>query len=401
MKIDLKALLVFLLIVSQICGLYGGFLQVPRFFALLFLPILIKELKYSKFVIDSKILYFSFFYLLFGVISVFRMINSLEAVKEVAYGVINFVIFIEVLCFTIASKVNNIKLIAASISILVILTIPIGMYEIFTDKHFSNSKFGEDNIVGGLGIIKQYAAITFGNYNLYNHLLAIFSPFLLVAFSFSNLRVKFILIISLLGVLFILLTNGSRGALISFLISIFLFFLFFLNVRKSAKVAFGLFFLILCGIGFLYVSTNSQFIYIVNRLSEKGFNDSARNELIKIGVDMFLDTNYMGIGAGNFEEVAKNKYNSEILAPHNVFIELLSQYGIIVFILFLNILFNIFRKIKGSVGVVRYVLITSLLIFPIAFTINSVYLSNPYLWVYLACLYIFCKDKFISFNYND
>lgn len=383
-----KQYFIIAIILSQIFGLYGGMLQAPRLMAILALPFLLSKLLGNRELSDSKIVPFFFFYILISVISCFRVIDPVNALKDMCYALINFLLFVELVSFSNYNKGDRLKLIAGSVSMFLMLTIPVALIEILFNFHFSNSRFGDDALVGGVGVLKRYAAITFGNYNLYNHLIAIFYPFLLISFKCSSWRIKPIFILSMLLILYVLLINGSRGALLCFLVSNLIFFLFYFIKRTGVKIAFAVLFLSCLFYLFLNIFSNDEFSFVAGRISSKGFQDESRSNLLAIGLDMLIETNFFGVGAGNFSNYVERNYNSNILVPHNLFIELVSQYGILVLMLFMLLLFSIFIKIKSTNGLIQFLLITSLINFPIAFVINSVYLNNPYLWIYLACLFI-------------
>lgn len=381
------------IILSQIFGLYGGMLQAPRLMAILALPFLLSNFLGKRELSDSKVLPFFFFYILVSVISCFRVLDPINALKDMCYALINFLLFIELISFSNHNKADRLKLIAGSISMFLMLTIPIALVEILVNFHFSNSKFGDDALVGGVGVLKRYAAITFGNYNLYNHIIAIFYPFVLISFKNSSWKMKPIFIVSMLLILYILLINGSRGALLCFLVSNLIFFLFYFIKRTDVKIGFAAFFL--CGLFYLFINifSNDEFAFVAGRITSKGFQDESRSNLLAIGLDMLIETNFFGVGAGNFSNYVERNYNNNILVPHNLFVELVSQYGLIVLLLFISMLFAIFINIKKTKGVIQFLLITSLINLPIAFVINSVYLSNPYLWIYLACLFIASRSE--------
>src|SRR5690606_1595397 len=108
-------------------------------------------------------------------------IDNSVILKELVYVLVNFLIFIEIVvfCRKIGPKSTNILI--YSFSSFILLTIPFALIEIIFNIHFSNAKLGEDAVIGGIGIAKRYASITFGNYNLYNHILILGLPFVLTS----------------------------------------------------------------------------------------------------------------------------------------------------------------------------------------------------------------------------
>ncbi|QRA42239.1 O-antigen ligase [Chryseobacterium cucumeris] len=381
-----------ILIISQIFGLYGGMLQAPRILAILFLPLLIRDLN-KKLIKGKEVLLFFFSFIMYCVLSMlFLTFNNDQSLKEFAYALINFIIFIEILNFSKYLSLN--KLINGWV-IFVLLSIPIAIIEINFNLHFSNSKFGDDTVLGGVGTIRKYAAITFGNYNLYNHLLAISFPFILAKLKFiSSKFFKILYILFILAIVWVVLTNASRGTMLCLLISTIIYIIFYSSKSISKTIIYTFISIIVSFAGYIYVMNNASFSYLKTRIEQKGLEDNSRKEMINVGIDMFINSKFLGVGAGNFSETASKMTKNPILVPHNLFIELLSQYGIVVFFTFLLLLYKIFnpKKIFKKREIPNYILLGSLLVMPLAFTINSVYLNNPYMWIWLASLY--CISSF-------
>ncbi|MDQ0595112.1 O-antigen ligase [Chryseobacterium ginsenosidimutans] len=384
----IKNYIPFILIVSQIFGLFGGMLQVPRVLAIIFLPVLIKN--FHKEILNNKIIVaFFFIYCLDCIISMlFLTENSVNAFKDFCYSLINCVIFIEIVNFSYNRKSAYLL---KSWLIYLVLTIPIALIEISYNIHLPNSKFGDDTLIGGVGTEKIYAAITYGNYNLYNYIISISFPFLIACL--SVLKRKFIVFTIILLIFYIVLMNGSRGAFICLIISLLIYIIFYSSNSINKKVVIIAVSSFLLTGGIYYIFQSDKFTYLQTRLLSKGLEDNTREEMINIGLQMFIDSKFVGVGASNFSDEAVLYTTSNVVAPHNIFIELISQYGLIVFLLFLALLYysfsvkHLFEKRKKNY--LHYIFVTSLVIFPISHTINSVYLSNPYLWIFLATLYSF------------
>ncbi|MDM1521196.1 O-antigen ligase family protein [Myroides odoratimimus] len=390
---DARGIYVLLLIISQIFGLYGGMLQLPRVVAILLLPAFLNSSSFYKDIRETKAFLFFYFFIFFSLLSFLKVIDYLSVIKEICYACVNFLIFAEIIVFAKSSRVDSFRLITFSVTTFVFLTLPIGLVEIMFNLHFSNSIFGSDNIIGGLGISKRYAAITFGNYNLYNHLLAIFFPFVLAFYStVKNRFIKNVTFVSIILVGYILLINGSRGAILCYLLAIIIFYLFYKKNLKY-RTLYNFLFLIVFTAIVLFVLNSDEFVYIISRMSEKGVGDDSRANLIEMGVNMLIDSNLLGVGAGNFTNYVQYNFNSDILVPHNIFVEIFSQYGIIVFGAFIYMLIVLCKNLRNLKNESHFIVLTSLLIFSLAFVINSVYLSNPYLWIYLASLFVVSKNK--------
>ncbi|MDM1517656.1 O-antigen ligase family protein [Myroides odoratimimus] len=372
-----------ILIVSQIFGLYGGMLQIPRVFAIVFLPILISNFN-QDLLKQRRVFYFFFVFIFHCLFSIFLAKEHSDSVlKEFCYAIINFIIFLEIVNFSISEKENTLF---KSWIFFVALTIPIALFEIKFNIHFPSSKFGNDDIIGGVGMLRTYAAINYGNYNLYNYILSVSFPIVLIGFKLlKHIRSKIFYSIIPISVLYIVLINGSRGALVCLLLCMLIYIMLFSSKKMMKRV----FLFFITSIVFLLVFLSNNFSYIGTRIEAKGLEDNKRLEMINIGLDMLIDSNLLGVGPGNFERVAGDYTTGAILAPHNVFIEVLAQYGLFVFFLFIILILycfplNLIFRYKDNRQII---LIMTLFTFLIAHTINSVYLSNPYFWIFLATLY--------------
>jgi len=137
------------------------------------------------------------------------------------------------------------------------------------------------------------------------------------------------------------------------------------------------------------------FDVIALRFATQGFEDVGRLENIRAGWDALLNSNFFGIGTGNYIFVMKNKYHLSNPSPHNLFSELAVQYGIIILFCFILLLFKILKLgLKNKNQINKYFIIISLSIFPISSIIDSSYLLGVPLWMYLASLMIIADKRF-------
>ena len=385
-----------LIIFSQIFGLFGGVFQVTRLLALASIPLLITSLRDCKMTKDMKIAGFLFIlFITIGLLSVFYSINQENSLKEALYMSINCLLFFEIIFFY---KKANKPLYSLCLGWLffVLSTLTLSFYEIQYDYHLELSYYQSDTLIGGLGNLKRFASVTFGNYNLYNFNLVLALPFVLsLLFNSNNKKEKLISFFALISIFFIILTNASRGALLSSIIMLFIFVLAFYRNNVFFLKKFLVTFLLILSSVFFWLFYLDNFDYLAFRLSNAGFEDQGRMDLVRIGIDMLLNSNFVGIGAGNFSDNVRMNYNSYLEAPHNIFIEIISQYGLIVFIFFIILLFRIYKKIVNANLISKTLLISTLLTFPITFVINSNYINHVYVWIYLASLFVIFKDKIV------
>lgn len=104
----------------------------------------------------------------------------------------------------------------------------------------------------------------------------------------------------------------------------------------------------------------------------KNFNSSAYGEIYKVGLSMFLDNPITGIGINNYQKSCINisKYKNLMLNydcashPHNLYLQWLSEGGIITFISFLLLLFSILYFLFNgrNNNIIKYISIACILI---------------------------------------
>src|SRR5690606_41057153 len=107
------SIILFILIFSQLLGLYGGMLQAPRVIGILFLPLLLRELHVLN-KIDRSTTVFFFLFFTTATISIFHSLDNWIVVKEICYILINAVLFFEILYFAYKSGPSGPKIIILS-----------------------------------------------------------------------------------------------------------------------------------------------------------------------------------------------------------------------------------------------------------------------------------------------
>jgi O-antigen ligase len=161
-------------------------------------------------------------------------------------------------------------------------------------------------------------------------------------------------VISLMGVIAVIgvmLGTGSRGPILSALISLFLSFFFFYrqNMRVVARV-----FLMIGGIiVFLAAGSNLlpgrsmqriEMFFSSEGLTTRHENESVleRENAIAVSVEK-IRTSPMGIGVGGFERITRT-HGRAMVYPHNLLLELLMENGWITGMIFLTIILIALRR---------------------------------------------------------
>lgn len=140
-------------------------------------------------------------------------------------------------------------------------------------------------------------------------------------------------------------------------------------------------------------------------------SQNIRISLIKNGLYLLKRSNYLGVGPAGFF----NAHNLEndlpfntrgIKNPHNYPIEIVSQYGVLVFLLFCSILLLIFYyimvyfKINGFTSSLFFSL-SLLTTYVIMSNSNSSFLPLPINWVMFSILIVYTDTRIIKIRKND
>lgn len=383
-------------------GGIGNAFQPIRVFIILFIPIILFKNKKNLFSFcrDESIIFSIWF--IYSVVSIPFAYNITESISESLYLLLYFLGFFVFIYF--AKNGNNPqKSILIGWILLFSVTLPITLVELFFDIHLPISVQGEGNVMNygnGLVIERNFASVTFGNLNQYNTILTYILPFVFSFFLYSIKKSdKRLITISLSLVLtlsYIIIINSSRAAIASLLITITIFMLYIVKNIKSL-----LFFTLFFSLFFFILINNfpETFIVIASRIQMQGFGDHSRSEIIKNGLNALANSFYLGVGSGNFKAVMANVYKLELTAPHNLFLEVLVQYGLIIFTFFVLEFFRFFKRLWGIKKThYKFLVFTSLCLLPFSSIINSGYLLNASFWILFYSLYVVSDKRFSNEN---
>jgi len=244
---------------------------------------------------------------------------------------------------------------------------------------------------------------TLGQPNNFGAFLVLSTPFIiwsLVTSTKAYLRIFYIFLAIFSLVLSIFSTSkiGFFGIII-----LYLFYFVFLTGSLRVKIATALVVALLIVGGIAVHSFYS--IPLLNELGTiftagvhlKGSN-LVRLNLTLVGLDFAADTRGIGVGGGNYSYLmargAGRYWTGHIINPHNWWIEILAQYGILVFLFFVFYLLYLLRiaivAIKGctdsSTRALCQFAMLSLLGYAMAAVSNSSYMTQPENWFFLASL---------------
>lgn len=382
-----------LIVALLVVGDLGGALQPVRLISLLLFPLVLKSVFKINLIVSRLALFFLFW---FGYIfiSLIWTSNFFEGVKEVFYYFTHFILFMLIQVFS-KRAYNPLKSIIYGWLLFFMLSTPIALYELFTDWHFPSSQFSSNyiqNLGDGLVYQKKFSAINFLNYNTYVTILCFSTPFIFAYLLIVN-RVKLQIVgwLNILFLLYILLMNASRGGIICFFLYLILFVFFYKHVRFRAKnVILFILSVILLGVFIFYSSLLFEQIQARFVARTSIFEDSSRWNLIHSAMKLFLGTWGIGTGVGSIE-TSMRYVSSGVVAPHNLFFEILVQYGLLIFVGFLMFIFGLFKCVYRYPyrTISKFIIYGSVLSLPFVFVINAGYLLMPSFWVYISSLLLF------------
>ena len=383
----------FFLIISLAFGNIGGAYQIPRVLAVLALPFAMKAGGIKNRYIYPVFLFFVLLYA-YGFFSLIWSPDISNGLKEAIYLPVHMVFFLEIILFARQSD-NAINTISWAWSVLVLITSIIAIWEINSGSHLWLSKFQEGAWFRDEEelIQHQFASCTFGNYNAYVTVLVLCQIFLLYAINQTNNRLlRFVGLLGLIEVIYIIGNNASRGGIVCTII-VFGFLLWY-SLRRVSRKGIGMFLLILLIFLIIVYLWGEQFGYFLSLRTQDSslLKDESRLSLYRSAVEVTFVT-YFGLGAGmggGLEAMHIHRGGSSLWAVHNFFAEFLVDYGIVWFLVLLifivkMLITGIMLREKRINMVVLAALFTLL---PMS-VINSGYLDQVSTWAYFSSLFVF------------
>lgn len=267
-----------------------------------------------------------------------------------------------------------------------------GLYEITTGNHFAYA-LESRNLGGDLGDF-PYASGFFGNYNDFSVFLCMSLPFVLLSmFKERNVLMTTILISLYAVMIFIVFVNTSRGCIAfaltcSFVILFKLVKKYFLVVL-SASLFMSFVANYTDAVGYL-----SKILF--TRLEYSGFSDRERLDLLWAGIEGVREYWGMGMGVGSFESYLMLNYPALIASPHNIFLEIAANFGLVslvTFMLWLIVLFAAARKSEEGIDTNQLIVRSCLLGLPVLGAVSSQAIVYIYWFGWLATLAAFAAPQ--------
>lgn len=387
----------FLLIVSTINGRYGLFIP-SSVFTLFFIPHLIKNQEILRYKKIGPVTFFLLLWIFYAVVSFLWAPDFHEAYVSSLMIFINSMSFLEIIVFSMKAN-SPIKTLATGWICAFMLTSFVALWEITTNHHLVSAREEDLYMTTSLGdyLEKEYAAVTFYNYNTYCLYISLIFPFTLYAFSNCKRNILRLLnIIPIILIVYIMSKNSSRGGLIT--LGIMLVTFIFLKMKHSSFK--GRTYLVLCIIAlalFLVVFRDVIFQTLFFRMEEKDLlEDNARLFLWYASLQASLDSYLFGVGAGGMMPALKasDENITDIYCSHNILLEILLEYGLIITCGIVLFLVKVFKSvIKISDYRLKAVVMGSVFSFPSYSVINSENTRFTFIWMFFATIFVFSNYK--------
>ena len=257
----------------------------------------------------------------------------------------------------------------------------------------------------------------FRNPNDYATFLSLSIPFSLSLTKYADTVLEKLTGIGLsLVAFYLIVVTGSRANILAVLLVVSFLLLFLVNLKQKVRVAVivAVFLAIVLLLGLsnpvrdLTSKIAAELSYLINHAIHGGSSVAIRANLVRNGLYFLLLTGGIGVGAGNAEYWIDKFSRHEtfgILNLHNWWLEILTNYGIIIFICYLAFYISIILKLwtacRKAVNPKERMISESLLLALIGFSVASISSSsimafNPH-WMLIAFAIAFlncnCKTK--------
>lgn len=165
---------------------------------------------------------------------------------------------------------------------------------------------------------------------------------ILVIFTIRQKLLRILLSFSIVVLFYFMLVSGSKGPMISFILTLTIFFtLMTPNISLKKKIAVLLSLGILIFLFFPHLDEATQVRFDISNDSYGSI--SSRKDLMSDAFYMFLDNPVFGKGPGAF-----GGPSGERLYPHNILLEIAAELGVVglvVFVIFLFLNYGLIKKL--------------------------------------------------------
>ena len=391
--------ILFFLVALLVFGSIGNGAQPVRLFILAISPFMLTDTMRGA---HKGVYYYRFecifllFWFLWSVAFFFKSVEEIESLKHVIYLFVHILGFLEVLWAARRAHTPQ-ESIKYGWLVLILLSIPVAVYEFVTDFHLTMSvqDTGSTLYVNGVHIERPFASVTFENLNSYNTVLCWALPSLFMCNLYPRNKFNKVLGFLLMGITaLIIIANASRGAILCMVLMLATYVYAYYKTGRNRVLLLTVLFV---GIGTLVYFFGELFVLILERFSDQGMSDDGRAENIVMGIRAFLDSYGLGIGIGNYGPIMGDVYRVEFAAPHNLLLEVLVCFGLFIAIGFVGMFVHIFRIcLRKGTQKNRSMLIFCAAALVFAGIIDSNYLMKATTWMFIASVYIYLDPQYNS-----
>lgn len=390
-KISIRKMNIFLLVLLIVSLNFGDYVQflgfsLSYFFAGLLLIGTVMQICLTGeiFSYSSKehkiFLILCFFWLVYGAIQGIWAKDSGLFIQGYLQLVINMFMCFEILML-IGNK-SDLNLLLSSGLISFLLTFVVGLYEFITDNHFRDDmEFGESvrTFFGNPNDCATWMCLCF---------------FLTVLFLLINNLSKWWYLIAWGASVFTVYNTGSRACLIGLILVAVLYFFSKLVLWIEHKTKNGIvttkylfaFAILVVIFAIIIIVTNEHFFEWLKIFSGEGNyeSDILRIDITIKTIETVVNSFFMGVGANQTIRYID-------INPHNFVLELLADYGFIVFVIVMYILLSIFFRFfnaKISIGsrIFSVIFVVPLLVIGISSSsMNRIRMT----WVCIVIVYLY------------
>ena len=362
-----------------------------RFFLLsLVFVFFLKTLLVQKIVLNYShikiYIYFLFFWLLYSIISMTWAASKGDAIRDITFLLMSFLlIFFSIYYFL--EKNDFINLYNIWLVVLCVLIL-VGFWERMTGSHLSVSKLFSETRPW----VRYNPTGTFHNTNDYATYIALSIPFVLAVFRYIRKKyIRIFCIVVFFASFYLIVQTGSRANIIAVLFEFLFIFIFLININKKIKFLISFLILIIIfsvmfpmgNVYQLYTDTVTELNSLVHQLKLMEGSMGVRVNLIKNGLYFLYSTAGFGVGAGNAEYYMEHfsQYNTGgILNPHNWWLEILVNYGVIIFFgyisFYIGIIMNLLKIFQKNILKIEKMICEALLVSMVGFFVASMSSSS-------------------------
>ncbi len=407
---NISALLLPLSIISLSLG--SSIINIVFSISLIFILLLffVKKELIDYFPYNKHLIILICIFILISILASFKNYNENYFYSSLARSITNLRFFLLGLVFFVFLKTFKNFLITNYLLLffLIFLSLDI-IFQYFNGTDFFNLPRWSDRGAGLLAINGEYRA---GSLIFKSLIPSVFFIFFYKKFKFKTL----FFIVVLITVFFAIVLTGERVTILNYIVFIFLFLLIKSKIQNSYRYFF-------IGFIFFFVTLIFSSIFILNDDAYKSriinltksdffeynsFNESRYFQKFYTGIEIFKQNIFIGSGPKTFRYECKNFSIYKLgcsTHPHNFYIEILSEYGLLGIVLLIFIFITIFKISKFKLTNFKDMYFLSLfLVFILSInplTITGSFFSSWNAYSFWTNLYIMsCYSIFLN-KYNN